>query len=1483
MVLLLLLLLFAIALTMPKVQTFFAKQLTERINNDYKTNIQVDEVAITVFGGVKLKKVMIRDHHKDTLIFVKTINTNILDVKKLLDTDLFFGDIRLNGLVFNMKNYKGEKDNNLDIFITSFDTGKPSTKKFLMKANNAYITNGRFILTDENRENPKDLDIKNLNASLSDFKIYGSDVSLNIDKMSLLDHRGLDVKNLSSKFTYTKKNIILDKLDLTTEESLVKGKVTLSYERKDFADFNNKVLFDIELDIASLSTNDIRHFYKELGKDRKYNLNADLKGTLNDFFAKNMVLIDSNNSQIIGDVNFRNLFGKNGQEFYMKGSFDKVVSSYDDLIATLPNVLGKKLPSSLKKLGRFNLDGDAQITTTTIDADFHLKTVLGNVKSKLEMSNIDNIDNAKYNGNIVLEDFNIGSFLNRKDVGKVSLDVDVDGKGFTEKYLDTKFSGAIFKVNYNNYNYTKIIVDGSFKKPIFKGKVFINDPNLFLDFDGLVTLGKNDMVYDFHTKVDYANLIKLNFVKDTTAIFKGDVSMKVSGTNLDNLKGTIYVNQTSYQNNKNNYYFDDFTINSSFSADNTRTITVNSPDIINGKVVGKFQVNLLQKMLENSLGSLYTNYSPNKIKKGQFLNFDFVVNNKIIELFYPGVSIGENTNFKGLMNSDDNEFKLNFKSPSIKVNDNYFDNIQVEVDNKNPLFNTYITLDSVKTKQYKVRDFSLINVTAKDTLFVRSEFKGGEKGEDFYNLNLFHTFNKDKLNVVGIQKSELMFKDYLWYLNENNDKKNTITFDKKFNDFTIDDIIMSHENQKMHLSGLLNGNDDKDLKLSFDNVEINKIFPTVTKFDFRGRLNGDINLEQDNGIYKPTSGLRIKDLFLNKIELGNLVLDIEGDDTFEKFIIKSSIENKNVESFSADGTIDVVNKESNLNLDLNFKDFNLGVLSSLGGDVLSNIRGFASGKAKIKGDIDNLDINGRLFVDKAGVGVPYLNVDYSIDDKSIVDVTENKFIVRSTNLTDTKYDTKGKIIGEIQHKDFGDWKLDLNLSSDRIIALDTKDNEESAYYGIAFINGNATIKGPTDELIITVKAKSGKGTSIKIPINDNEGTAENNYIHFVTPQEKFNLTKGITATRDYNGLELEFDFDITPDADIEVILDRNSGHGMKGKGFGSLLFKINTLGKFNMWGDFQAYEGAYNFKYGGLINKKFDVKKGGSISWEGDPMRAILNLEAVYKTDANPSALVDNDTYKRKIPVEVVIGITGNLSNPEPDFNINFPNISSVLRSEIQTALEDKDLRQKQALVLLATGGFLSIKDGVDQVSITNNLYEKFSDVFGDIFSDNNDKIKVGVDIISADRREGIATDGRVGVSVNYTINERIIFNGKAGIPVGGINQSAIVGNAEIEYRVNEDGTLNLRFFNKENDINYFVGQGIGYTQGAGISYEVDFDTFQELLNKIFKNQNIEREKKSSDQIPDSDYLPEFINFSENNKKKKETLTETKSSVPEED
>jgi virulence-associated protein VapD len=1474
-----------IALTTPFVQTKIAQYFVRSLNKDFKTDIAIDGVAVSIFGGVKFKKVLILDHHKDTLIYANRIKTTILEGKKLLDGDLVFGDLRLDGLIFNLKTYKNEKFSNIDKFIAAFETGKKSKKHFLLKSSKLHVYNGHFILTDENRATPVSVNFSKLNASVDDFQLYGSEVTTIINKMSFLDHRGLYVENLSSKFSYSKKSIKLEDLDLLTRGSKVKGTVYLNYKIEDFSNFTDKVQFNIKLDTASIASNDIRFFYKELGKNQHFFTKANIKGTLNDLRITNLNLIDSKNTQIIGDVNFKNLFANKEHGFYMYGKFDKLYSSYDKLIVILPDILGKKLPTTLKKLGKFSAKGITHITTTTIDADFSMVTELGKVTSKLQMKNIDVIDKASYIGNVVIEDFDIGTLFDRKDIGRVSFDLDVDGKGFKEKYLDTSIKGDVSQIDYNNYTYNNVVVNGNFKMPIYKGQLSVNDPNLSMTFDGLLDLSKKDSRYDFHINVENADLHKLNFVKDSISIFKGDVVVQASGNTIENLQGDLYINKTSYQNVKGTYNFDDFAIKSSFDQNRVRTIVVNSPDVMEGEIVGKYEFSQLKNMITNSLGSLYTNYKPNKVKKGQFLKFDFTIYNKIIEIFYPEISIGPNTIVKGNINSDNQEFKLNFNSPQIKASDNTFDNIRISVDNKNPLYNAYIELDSIKNKYYKIRDFSLINVTMKDTLFFRSEFKGGDKGEDYYNLNLYHTINKNNKNVVGISKSEVKFKDYLWFLNEQEAPDNQIVFDKSFKNFNIDNIILSHEDQAISLMGDINGPTYKDLKLSFKDVDLNKITPENEKFVFNGNINGEVHYKQDKNVYQPTASIEIDHLNVNKTDLGLLTFDIEGDESFKKFTINSTIENENIESFNANGNFEIVNKETVLDLKLKFDKFNLGTLSSLGGEVLSNIRGFVSGNSTIQGNLKKPDINGRLYVDDAGLTIPYLNVDYALKDKTIIDLSDERFLFRDNTLTDTKYGTKGSLNGSIQHKNFSDWKLDLTINSKRLLALDTKDSDDAAYYGTAFIDGTATIKGPTNGLFIKVDAKSEKGTTIKIPINNAQSVSDNSFIHFVTPKEKYNIEKGIFEnTRNYKGLELEFDLDITPDAEVEVILDRNTGHGMKGKGFGSLLFKINTLGKFNMWGDFQAYEGSYNFKYGGLIDKKFAVKKGGSITWEGNPMKAQLNLEAVYKTTANPAVLLENSSFNSKVPVEVIIGVRGDLTSPEPDFNIEFPTVSNVLKSEIQYKLNDKDVRQTQALYLLSSGGFLS-PEGVNQSDFSGSLFETATSLLGGIIRTDNEKFKVGFNFVSADRRIGRETDGRFIATISSKINERITINGKVGVPFGGINESAIVGDVEVLYRVNEDGSMNLRLFNKENDINY-IGQGIGYTQGVGVSYEVDFDTFKEFVNKIFKSHKLGVESSPNPAIEDqdSDLAPDYINFSNPKKSKtKKPDINQEAIAPEED
>ena len=298
---------------------------------------------------------------------------------------------------------------------------------------------------------------------------------------------------------------------------------------------------------------------------------------------------------------------------------------------------------------------------------------------------------------------------------------------------------------------------------------------------------------------------------------------------------------------------------------------------------------------------------------------------------------------------------------------------------------------------------------------------------------------------------------------------------------------------------------------------------------------------------------------------------------------------------------------------------------------------------------------------------------------------------------------------------------------------------------------------------------------------------------------------------------------------------------------------------------------------------KLTVKKNGYIAWEGDPFRAVLDLQAVYETTANPAVLINNSSLNKKVPVEVTIDLKGTISNPEPDFIISFPTVTSTLKSEIQMVLDDPSIRQTQALALLSTGSFVTAENASG--AAYGSLFETAGSMFSQLFGDKDDKLQFDFGYTQADRSPGFETDGRVVATISTKINERISINGVVGVPVGGVNESAVVGNFELLYRVNEDGTLNLRVFNRENDIN-FIGQGIGYTQGLGLNYEVDFETFKELINKIFTKYKIDIEKPKEEEIvPDSNVLPDFINMKNDNsdKNKKSEVENNKEAIPIED
>jgi hypothetical protein len=933
----------------------------------------------------------------------------------------------------------------------------------------------------------------------------------------------------------------------------------------------------------------------------------------------------------------------------------------------------------------------------------------------------------------------------------------------------------------------------------------------------------------------------------------------MKGTGINDAYGSLNFKNTTYINQNDEYYFEDFDITSRFE-DKKRFIDVNSTDIIEGTVSGEFKFEDIGKLIENSIGSIYTNYKPYTIKGEQYLDFNFTIYNKIIEVFVHKLELGKNTFLKGRIESDENRFKLTFKSPQIKIKDYFANNVDLKIDNANPLFNTFIEIDSVHTNYYNVSKFNLINVTMRDTLFIKSEFQGGTLNKDNFDMSLFYTINKDNKSVIGFKRSNLTFKENDWIINQNSDRQNKITFDRQFKEFDISDVVMSHLDEEIELAGEIRDSTYKDIRLNFKDVDLNKITPRLDSIEFAGNVNGKLQVLQKNGAYLPNSNVTINRLKFNNYELGNLKADIIGDESLTNYNVDLLLQNDNLKSLIAKGYIDVSASNSSINLDVEFDEFQLAPLNVFGEDVITNIRGLASGIAKVTGSLKKPDINGNLVLNNAGLTIPYLNVDYSFDFDSEVKLQEQKFIFDDVVMTDSKFFSRATLNGFMSHNNFSDWRLGLEIDTKRLLVLNTEDKEDALYYGTAFVTGKATIVGPTEQLVIKVDGSTAQGTVFKIPLNDAQSFGDNSYIHFLSPDEKEAKLRGESvAETEIKGLELDFDLNVNQNADIEIVIDRNSGSTIQGSGSGNLLIAINTNGKFNMYGDFIIYKGIYNYAYGGLVQKKLEVEKGGNIQWNGDPLKAQLNLKAVYKTNANPSILLDNP-INRSIPINVELNLTGQLEQPDLDFTFEFPNVSSTIKSELDYRLETKESRDYQAVFLLAFGSFASDLSLGQQAYGT--MQDRITNLFNSLLSSDDDKVQIGVNYESGESTTEYQTDNRLGLTLSTKISDRVLFNGKVGVPVGGATQTVIAGDAEIELLLNDDGTLSAKFFNRENNIRNF-GEEIGYMQGIGLSYNVEFDTFKELIQIIFSGKNKkekEAQKKKDDEArKEEEMTPGFI------------------------
>ncbi len=1421
----------------PYVQTKLANYLTERINEDNGVDIRIQKAQITPTGRIILKNFAALDTRKDTIFYGRRLETYVRNPWFVSKTNhLKLGTTRIDNLHGKITYYKGDHFSNLDDFVKKMEgkpSGKKSTKAFVLDISEIVLTNSHFEYLDFNNKNPNILNFNYLHADLLNFHNKRDSISIDINSFQFLDQSGIQVQNLSTDFTYDFHHINFDNFKLDTDYSSLDMNLHFNSKKGGYSSFLDKVQLSGNVEEAFISSNDLSKFTSIFNKDRDISISSDISGTLNDLKLSNFESLSGKKIEFDGKLHLNNIF--DNKNYNIQTDLKKFKFSFADLRDFMPGVVNKNIPKELFSLDKIFATGKMTYSNALLNTDVHLQTALGNSYIKLKINDLNNISKATYKGEIKTENFELKRLIGG-DIDNLSTDIELKGKGLSLGSIATNVVGRIDAVSFNNYLYHDININANIKNKVFEGLFEVADPNLEMDFTGIVDFSKKKNHINFTSQVCKANLYALGiYTKDEISNIEGEISVLADGNTIDDIVGDAKLTNLHYTNHIGHYSFKEFNISSHFK-DEIRTINFTSSDIADGYFKGKFKFDQIPILIKNAIGSVFANYKIQTISDDEFIKYKVNVHNKIVDLLNPNIKVEKGTYIKGNISSKDNMLKMRLISPRISIKDNQLVNVNLRIDNKNPLYNTFFKVDSINTSFYKVKNFRTLNTTINDTLYLKSKFEGGDKYKDAYNLSFYYTMDEMQNFIFGLQNSSLTYKDIPWQISPNKNL-NKIFYNTDNDSLSIQDAGIYHQSEQLSASGFSTAK-NLDYNVSIDSLDLGHITPNFPEFQFDGLLNGKLNLKQIGNDILPTAQLHIKHFKVNDEVLGDLVLKINTLKGNNAFVDMKVVKDK-LQVLKANGFVDMNKKSPFINGSILLQEFPTDILQNIFKDMFSNIRGNMTGNVQVKGNADNLSYDGKLYLNGFGLKVDVLNVDYQFDNRTVLYLHDQTFELKKAVFKDVKTKTKGEISGIIKHRNFDKWYLDLDFDTDNLLVLDTPVNPDEPFYGKAFVGGKTRIHGYTNRMIIDANMKTKAKTNFVITLNDTETIGDNDFVHIIS-KKAYQKQKEKKAGKHkiYEGLEMNFDLDITPDAVVQILLDQEFGSMLSAKGVGGMLLEINTNGRFNMWGDFTVLKGTYNLKYYGIIDKKFAVEPGSIISWEGNPYDANLDIKAMYELVADPSVLLLNQgVSSKKMPVDVIIYLKDKLLHPSITYDLDLPKANAILKSQIEYQLSDYDKKTLQVLSLLSFGSFMNEEDYNLGKNVGDGAVKTISETGLNILNalmTQDEKFQVNLNYTGGenDVNNNVYTDPQVGLTLSTKINKRVYINGKVAIPVGRFTKSSIVGDVEMEVYLDKSQNLIFRVFNKQTELEY-IGQQEGYTQGIGISYQVDFDTFKEILQKI--------------------------------------------------
>ena len=1282
-------------------------------------------------------------------------------------------------------------------------------------------------------------------------ELTDSTLDVTVKKLSLAEASGIVLNQLKMKLQANHKQTLLRNLLVKlpeTEINIDSVKATYTFEEGKLV--KPSIRFNGSISKSYITPSDIKSFIPQFSSfENLIQLHSSFSGTSTTMNIRELE-IDSHPEGIKLSAN-GSITNFDNPHWHTNIHHLSINAKTIDFISRNMNLKEIQLPDAITRLGDVFFSGEAGGVGSTLSTKGILKTDAGNANIGI------GIRGNQLMTKIETENIDLRRILDNPDFGNVAAHIDVDGNllALKQQSMDKiKVNGQVSKFDYKSYTYHDIHVDGIYQNRTFNGTLGIDDPHGMINIKGLFATSLKEPVVNLTAQVRNLDLSAMKI----TDFWKGktistDISADFSGSSVNNVSGTVNIDQFGVVSPDDNYNLDHLEIKADHQ-EGTRLLKLKS-DFAEATIRGEFDYKTLLESLTSHIAHILPTIPGLPKTFSAKKNNHFVVSATVTKsdwlksLLNVPITLHEPLYLYARMNDQQNDLNIECSIPSIVYDGSQYEDARVSI--VSPHDTLHANLDVKKVMDNGHRFSWSIDADAYDNqLSALIHFNNNRKHAFKGSIDaVAQFFNDDKGNAtahINVNKSEILVNDTIWTV-----QPSDIVYSSKH--LLVDHFAINHNKQHLIVSGLATKSSTDSLIVDLQDIDVNYITNLVNfhSVEFGGLATGRACIKSAFNTPEAYANLRVNRFTFEDGNMGVLHANVNWNQEEKQIDIDAVADDQPYGYTLINGFVSPPKNQ----IDLSIRPHNarMQFLESFCGSFMKNVDVLGKGDLRLHGPLSAINLTG-MAVANGKIDISSLNTTYWLRNDT-VRLIPNEIIFERDTIYD-KDNHLGIVTGALHHDCLKNLSYDLNIEAQNLLAYDFKDYGDNTFYGTVWGTGDCAIHGKSGEIVMDINVRPEKGSFIEYNASAPDAITNQEFITWndMTPKTPIPsdstslqpipivLSDDDNEERDNDlesDLRLNFLIDCTPDATLRVLMDQTSGDYIALNGNGTIRATFFNKGAFDMFGTYLVDHGVYKLTIQNVIKKDFLFQQGGNIIFGGDPYNAVLDLKAIYTVNGVPLSdlKIGNSFSNNNIRVDCIMNITGNPIDPKVDFDLDLPTVSTDAKQMVKSIINGQEEMNQQVIYLLGIGRFYTQEgnnatDGTQQSQaslamqslLSGTISQQINNVLSSVIKNNN--WNFGANISTGD--EGWNNAEYEGLLSGRLLNNRLLINGQFGYRDNANATTSFIGDFDIRYLLFPNGNLSLKVYNQTND-RYFTKNSLN-TQGIGLLMKKDFTDWRELF-----------------------------------------------------